>query len=426
MITKRLLLTALMGVSLAASAQGPAVTSWIINTTGLTGYNCSGCTPAHNGTIPANIQSVYYTSTDVYVKGASIPSYNIGPWTGNPNTPSDQNATFKITLNPTPNTGTLVTVPMGRVGVWSNGVTIYNPRDGYYWDSAAGAFGNSPGVTASWNRNAYVFEAVSFDACLGHPDQSGSYHNHVNPKCIYDASASTVHSPIIGYSFDGYPVYGAYAYTNTDGTGAIKRMKSSYVLTTNTTRAGGPPMSAYPAGNFCEDYVYTPGAGDLDAHNGRTCKTPEYPGGTYAYFVTIDASGIPQYPFVLGPTYYGTVQTGNTGMMGGHNTVPTGATQYVPHSTGVAETEANGDEITIYPNPALNNTFKFHAEHNTAALSISIIDFQGRVLIHREYAAGTYGAEISVAAPYLSTGMYMVAIESNGSKMVKRVLLSED
>ncbi len=423
---RKLLLAGLLGISLLGRAQGPTVTSWVINTTGLTGYNCSGCSTPHYGTIPANIQSVYYTSTDAYIKGASIPSYNIGPWVGNPNIPSDQNATFKISLNPTPNTGTLTAVPMGKAGVWSNGVTIYNPRDGFYWDTTTHAFGNSMGVTAAWNRNAYVYEAVSFDACLGHPDQGGSYHNHVNPKCLYDATATTVHSPIIGYAFDGYPVYGAYGYTNADGTGGIKRMTSSYVLTTATTRAGGPTMSAYAAGSFCEDFVYTSGAGDLDVHNGRTCKTPEYPGGTYAYFVTIDASGVPQYPFVLGPTYYGTVQAGNTGPTGGHNIVPTGATQYIPPTTGLTELNSGIDNISLYPNPVSNNNIQFHTADNTSDLNVSIVDFQGRVLINHHYASGTYGADISLSAPYLITGIYLINFESNGRKLVKRIELTEE
>src|SRR5438045_1147797 len=87
----------------------PAITSWIINTTNQTGYNCSGCTPAVNGSIPANVQSVYYTSTDAYISASGIPSYNIGPWASNPNVPANENKKWKITLSPTQNTGTKTT-----------------------------------------------------------------------------------------------------------------------------------------------------------------------------------------------------------------------------------------------------------------------------------------------------------------------------
>ena len=302
--------------------QGPTVTSWKRNTTSATGYN----------SLPSNVQIVQYTTTDVYVSSSCIPDYSIGPWSQNPNTPSNQSFVTKFTRNPIQNTGTLTNTPMGNMGMWINGVAIYNPKDGYYWNNNTSSF-NSPG-TGTWNRNALYYEGVSFDNCLGHPDGSGTYHHHVNPKCLYDATANTVHSPIIGYAFDGFPIYGAYGYTNVNGTGVIKRMTSSYVLSSASSRASGPPVNSnYPLGSMCEDYVFTQGAGDLDVHNGRFCVTPEYPNGIYAYFVTIDANLSPVYPFVIGPTYYGTVQTGNTGPSGSHNTIPGNTTIYSPATT---------------------------------------------------------------------------------------------
>ncbi|HEU4716842.1 MAG TPA: YHYH protein, partial [Bacteroidia bacterium] len=231
-----------MLISAASFAQlTPEITSWVINTTGATGYN----------SIPSDVQTVQYSATQVYVSCTCIPGYSIGPWNANPNTPTNQNFVYKITRNPVQNTGTPVTTPLGHIGVWSNGVSVFNAKDGMTYNNA--------GV---WNRNAYYYEGVSFDNCLGHPAPNGEYHNHVNPRCLYSDTDSLNHSPIIGYAFDGYPIYGAYAYTNTNGTGPIKRMQSSYVLSTATTRANGPNVDAtYPAGCFCEDYVYQAGSG---------------------------------------------------------------------------------------------------------------------------------------------------------------------
>jgi hypothetical protein len=289
-------------------AQTPDLYSWVRNLTGATGYN----------SIPSNVQSIYYTSTDVYVSCTCIPGYSIGPWSGNPNVASNQNFCFKITRSPQQNTGTATAVGNGHIGVWTNGVSIFNVSDAMSY--------NNQGI---WFRNAYYWEGSGFDNCLGHPQQQGEYHHHVSPKCLYDASDSTHHSPIIGYAFDGYPVYGAYAYTNTNGTGAIKRMKSSYSVSSATTRTNGPAVSGtYPAGCFIQDYIYTAGSGDLDARNGRFCVTPEFPSGTYAYFVTIDATLTPTFPYTFYGTYYGVVQSGNTGGASGHNTIPGTATQY--------------------------------------------------------------------------------------------------
>ncbi len=301
----------------------PELYSWVRNLTNSTGFN----------NIISNVKNVNYTNTDVYVSANCIPGYNIGPWPSNPNTPVSKNFVFKITRNPVPKTGTATAVGLGHTGIWSNGVSVFNAYDGMSYNNA--------GV---WRRDALFWEGISFDNCLGHAAGNGEYHHHVSPSCLYDINANTCHSPLIGYAFDGYPIYGAYAFTNIDGTGAIKRMQSSYVITTTSTRTNGPAVSAtYPAGCFLEDFSYTAGAGDLDARNGRFCVTPEYPNGTYCYFATLNALLKPQFPYTMYGTYYGVVQTGNTGPTGGANTIP---------ATAVAFTTLYSPTISIAANPA--------------------------------------------------------------------------
>ncbi len=142
--------------------------------------------------------------------------------------------------------------------------------------------------------------------CQAHP-ANGNYHHHQNPSAFnldkLVASAicdsfpsdglyvidSTKHSPLIGFAYDGFPIYGAYGYKNANGTGGVTRIKSSYNLSSNTTRASGPAVNTtYFNGYFREDYVFTaPTAATpdyLDVHNGRFCITPEYPNGIYCYF----------------------------------------------------------------------------------------------------------------------------------------------
>src|SRR6218665_911877 len=321
---KQFLSICLLGLccpGLWAQITDPAITSWIMNTNNATGYNG----------ISSNVQTLQYSASQVYVSCSCIPGYAIGPWNGNPNLPSNQNFVFKITRNPQQNTGTPTSVGLGHIGVFTNGVSIFNVSDAQSYNNA--------GV---WNRNAYYWEGPGFDNCLGHPQQQGEYHHHVSPKCLYNMNNTQSHSPLIGYAFDGFPVYGAYAYANTNGTGGIKRMESSYVLSTNSSRTNGPAVGGnYPAGCFIEDYVFTQGAGDLDFRNGRFCITPEYPQGIYAYFVTLDASGQPAFPYTFFKSYYGVVQSGNIGNgpqdPGGHNTINETTTVYVPNGTGIGE-----------------------------------------------------------------------------------------
>ncbi len=391
-----------------AQVTEPVITSWIRNTNGATGYN----------NLPSNVQVVQYTTTDVYVSSSCIPSYSIGPWSNNPNTPSNQNFVTKFTRTPAQNTGTAVYPPLGNIGMWSNGVAIFNPKDGQYWNNTTSAF-TMGSTNNGWNRNALYFEGVSFDNCLGHPAPGGVYHNHVNPKCLYNAADSTHHSPIIGYAFDGFPVYGAYGYTNTNGTGAIKRMKSSFVLSTATTRNAGPPVNtSYPLGSMCEDYVYTAGAGDLDIHNGRFCVTPEYPSGTYAYFVTIDASLNPVYPFVIGTTYYGTVQAGNTGPTGSHNSIPGNTTVYNGNASGLQEILEI--KYSVSPNPATDAVYIQLANESMNNITGSLYNSKGQQMqaIDDMHPGFLYTIDIST----YPKGVYFLRMQGGNLMMTEKII----
>ncbi|MCW3084190.1 MAG: hypothetical protein JWP12_1556 [Bacteroidetes bacterium] len=397
---------------LKAQITDPEIISWKVNTTGATGY----------GGYTSNVQTVQYSATQVYVSCGAIPEYSIGPWPSNPNVPSPQNFVCKFTRTPTQNTGTAIYTALGNIGLWSNGVAVFNPKDGQYWNNSTSSF-TMGATTSGWNRNALVYEGVSFDACLGHPSPTGCYHNHVNPACLYDDTDSTHHSPIIGYAFDGFPIYGAYAYTNTDGTGAIKRMKSSYVLSTATTRALGPPVnSTYPLGNMCEDYVYTAGAGDLDVHNGRFCVTPEFPAGMYCYFVTIDANLNPAYPFVLGPTYYGTVQAGNTGPTGGHVTISESTTVYTPTAAGIAELQ-NGIKFQIVPNPVADYAYIYMDVNSANNVTGRLYNESGQLVRTIEHLQPSIAYTLDMTD--LSAGVYMLSMETGTTRVMQKIIKTQ-
>jgi hypothetical protein len=110
------------------------------------------------------------------------------------------------------------------------------------------------------------------------------------------------HSPIVGWAYDGNPIYGPYGLNNpADVQSDVKRMISGYeIVATNIPNR--PASSLFPFGYFVDDFVYT-GNGDLDEHNGRFTKTPEFPQGVYAYFATVDILNKPVFPFFIGDTY---------------------------------------------------------------------------------------------------------------------------
>ena len=112
------------------------------------------------------------------------------------------------------------------------------------------------------------------------------------------------HSPIIGWAYDGNPIYGPYGlYDADDIQSTSARMKSSYKIDT-TKVYNRPSLAEYEAGFFIEDYYYD-SSGNLDEHNGRFCKTPDFEEGVYAYFATVDEFLLPEFPYYIGETYRG-------------------------------------------------------------------------------------------------------------------------
>lgn len=107
------------------------------------------------------------------------------------------------------------------------------------------------------------------------------------------------HSKIIGIAFDGYPIYGPKGYVSPmSNLSAPVNMKSSYKIKESPASGRIYTYEQQAAGSFIEDYEYSAGHENstLDEHNGRFCVTPDFPEGTYAYFVTTT------YPYIIGPS----------------------------------------------------------------------------------------------------------------------------
>ena len=364
--------------SVASNSSNPLLTSWATANSGLYARirtNTAGpvMTTWSSQTLPAysDVQSVSYSASNVYVSAAGLASYVMGPWfldgisTVFPNQPKNQKATMRFPLVPL-NGAAHSSTSLGAVGMYVNGVAVFNMLDGYGYVNSSGTDSGNGG-DGVWERDAKFGEALTFDPANAHQPQSGQYHNHINPIALryqlgdgvtYTAGSYTYsentnsphHSPIIGWAFDGYPIYGPYGYsTATDANSGVRRMISGFVLrngqygtanldsmgrttlplwaqaaqnrTTLTSSQYGPSTSkaadnigSFAIGRYCEDYDFlgdlptnnTAGVQwDLDRYNGRYCVTPDYPNGIYAYFVTMNANGSPAFPYLVGRQYYG-------------------------------------------------------------------------------------------------------------------------
>lgn len=269
----------------------------------------------------------------------------------------------------------------------------------------------------------------------------GNYHHHQNPSAfdldrmvvsnvcdLYPADGlyaidTTKHAPLLGFAYDGFPIYGAYAYKNTDGTGGIVRMKSGYQLRNITQRttsptgadvANGPAVSTtYPLGYFREDYMFVshPESDYLDEHNGRFCVTPEYPDGIYCYFATVDDNWNSAYPYVVGPTYYGVVSASKV------QTINEVVTTYNP-ATAVFELSADKIKTTLYPNPSSDFIAVQLAGLLKEKLTVSLFDINGRQMQQATLQPGSTIGYLDTRLLY--SGQYVVVFSIEG-----RVVRSE-
>ena len=448
---KTILLLTLSFGAILANAQSPAITSWLQNTTGIMGrhYVAGNSTPI-NDNVLANVQTVQYSASWVYVSTKGIPAYITGPFQdNNPSFASNQNAIFKISLNPVPNNGNPINTTPGNIGIFINGVALFDYRDGVSWKFSTGALAGGPAGGMGdnvWNRDAVVGERLGFDCAKAHPAM-GNYHHHQNPSAfnldldvisnVCDLYASdglyaidsTQHSPLIGYAYDGFPIYGAYGYRDTTGTGEIVRMKSSYSLrniTTRTTNAagatvtGGPDVSTtYPLGYFREDYQYNPTSAStpdyLDEHNGRYCKTPEYPGGTYCYFATVDENWNSAYPYVVGPTFYGTKTAVKVTSI--TETVQT----YTPNVTEVEDVNASNLNLLTYPNPADDLLAIQWKSVNKQNSTIELFDIQGKLIQTTTMNQGSSVAYFDTRSLY--DGEYIVRMALGNQFITKKIVI---
>lgn len=449
---KLLLFSLLLGCTLKGSAQtNPIITNWMQNTTGIMGsHYVNGNSNVIQDNVEANVQTVQYSSNWVYVSTNGIPAYPTGPFLdGNPSQATDQNAIFKFPLTPAQNTGTPTNTTPGNIGVFVNGVALFDYRDGVSWRNSTNSLAGGPlgGMGDNvWNRDAVVAERIGFDCSKGHPAM-GNYHHHQNPSAfnldlnvisticnLYAADGlyqidSTVHSPLIGFAYDGFPIYGAYGYQNVNGTGTIVRMKSSFQLrniTTRTTYANGtsvtpgPPVNAtYPLGYFREDYEYVPTSAAtpdyLDEHNGRFCVTPEYPNGIYAYFCTVDQNWNSAYPYAVGPTFYGNKTALKV------TSISEPVSTYVPTSTALSAEGFSEFKINVFPSPASDFIAIQTPGMNEGNIEVELYDMSGRLISQTKVLQGSTIAYFDTQTLY--AGEYVVKLNFKKKVVSKKVIL---
>lgn len=232
-----------------------------------------------------------------HVESNAIPEHAVGrfPNPGNPNTIRAQRHELRFPLDPEVASEVTSLMPPGRrgppihvFGVAVNGVT-FEPGAGEFWQGRP--------------RSGWQYEplggaiSLGLDANHAHVQPTGKYHYHGLPIGLMERLGQEPgrHSPLIGWAADGFPIYAQYGYADPeDAASEIVELHSSYRLKEGTRPSGDEGPGGTYDGAFVRDYEYVEGVGELDECNGRTCVTPEFPDGTYAYFLTSDWPVIPR------------------------------------------------------------------------------------------------------------------------------------
>ena len=253
--------------------------------------------PATEEPPTTNQSTIEHSQGQLHVESNGIPKHLVGrfPNRGNPHAIRSQRYKFNLPENPKPAdkvTSIYFTNRFGPpnmpFGVAMNGV-LFDPGTAEFWQ------GNRGG---GWNYEALGGAVpLGIDENFAHVQPQGAYHYHGIPdQLVKDLGFdSTKHSPLVGWAADGFPIYCKTAYRDPkDPMSEIVSLRPGFRLKEGDRPGGDSSPGGTYDGTFFEDYEYAAGTGDLDECNGRFCKTPEFPDGTYAYFLTTQWPVIPR------------------------------------------------------------------------------------------------------------------------------------
>ena len=195
-------------------------------------------------------------------------------------------------------------------------VKITNPGIGY--STSASILVTSSGINQSFNtkiRSLTVNKVKQFGSnILEDKNNKLKYSIAGYGITIFSSSDSgnppagnaTTPSGIIGWAYDGNPIYGPYGYqnpyedpSNLSQNYQLKKLEPSY--TPNITNVTDRP-TGFELGYFIEDYQYD-GSKDLDLYNGRYEINKDFPNGIYAYHASIGSDNNPVFPYFIGDKY---------------------------------------------------------------------------------------------------------------------------
>ena len=276
-------------------------------------------TPAWTNTTPDTTQgyvttsfksldgvNVRYDSANIYVLSNNIVNHNVTISNESIEYVDVKEQALRYNL-PRVNLNTITegSQPQGinPIGLAINGQPIFNVQDTEKYGSS------------DYNYNRVEKKDSAF--AIGNTTSEGiQYYLTLNSDIVGETAWGNLstHSGIVGWAFDGLPIYGPYGYTEYHANGAIKtntitNIKSNFKLKTNPTRDSS--VGGAHTGEFTQDFTYDAslegtagyvgGSASIGKYNTRYGFTPESPTTAIKFYVcTQDDSGNPMFPYHIG------------------------------------------------------------------------------------------------------------------------------
>ena len=254
--------------------------------------------------------NVNYDSNNVFIQSNNIVNHDVTISNSNISYVSAKNQTLTYNI-PRLNLNSASLSDQAQmsnaVGILINGLPLYNIQDTETYGSTDYHYNN--------------VEKTDSAFALGNTTNTGvQYYYDISSEVVGDEAwgNATTHSGIVGWAFDGLPIYGPYGYTSYHANGSINsstitNIKSAFQLKGNATR--DTSIGGAHTGQFTEDFTYDAsltgsngyvgslgsGKGSIAKYNMRWGVTPESPTTPIYYYVaTIDDNGNPMFPYHIG------------------------------------------------------------------------------------------------------------------------------
>lgn len=423
---------------LAAEAANQAVTTWDHPT------GNDQLTPTYAG-----VHEISVTGNNIFIRTSGLGFHVMGPWLGGRNGifnnfPGNIVRNVRFPLNPVVGTIPRTITGGGPVGYLVDGVSMFDSRDALSFRNDVGLDATPGGIRTDgpgdgvWNRNAFITEVSTFDISNAHP-LTELLHHHAQPKGLrhllgdsmdYDVTTNTYteapngqHSPILGWNFDGFPIYGPYGYSHpTDPQSGVRRMVTGFQLrdgsngSTDLAATGrtsipawitrnepgvrsnpliatqyGPDVDSTAGGetfilsHYIEDQAYkgdlvglahydenladtrtfnSSTDFDLNEYNVRWCETPEFPEGTWAYFTCIDAAGLSEFPFTMSRYHFGVVSGADEVNLPANREIIYEGGPEAPRKSGLVSIDDSSGEVTLTWSGVEGGTYRIERSDN--------------------------------------------------------------